>query len=137
VEIRGSRIGVVVCVEAELEPWVHVDPENPVDALIWPCFWGHDEKLGWDQGSKTDDLDVKKNVSLWRIPLIQANCIDSPDGLYTDTVGGRGLVLNGDGSTAFRGRVNSPDLYYVDIEPGRGIVGTGRVPDFPTSREAN
>jgi predicted amidohydrolase len=71
-ELDGRRFGVVFCVELEEAADAHLDV--PVDAVLWPAYWGHGEPLDWaDDGPHGAYATMRDRARRWNAPLLLAN----------------------------------------------------------------
>ena len=70
--LGGLRFGVLFCIELDEPAERYVD--EPVDAVLWPAYWGHGEPFDWTAaGPHEACARMRDRASVWRAPLLQAN----------------------------------------------------------------
>ncbi len=80
-EVAGYKCALLICREAQQDPWTYFK-EGEADFILWPGYWGWTKEDTWGPISCEEQPNlVHKNMSNWRMPLIQANfaCNDLSD----------------------------------------------------------
>lgn len=71
-DLDGLRFGVVFCIElmAPHDRWF----TGPVDAALFPGYWGFGDPFDWSQpGPHGGDATMRERARQWNAPLLQAN----------------------------------------------------------------
>lgn len=101
IEIKGYRLGLLICIEAAHDPWAYLDREGtPMDAILWPGFWAWPKAFDWDAPFLQEEHDEKTraNCRQWKTPLIQATFGDNPQAqMWPDKIFGGSLVIDSAG----------------------------------------
>lgn len=72
-EVGGYGCALLICMEAQLDPWTHFDAEA-ADLVLWPGYWGWTLEDPWRAVSSDGRPQlVYGNMDTWKMPLIQAN----------------------------------------------------------------
>lgn len=71
-ELHGRRFGVVFCIELDAphDRWF----APPVDAVLFPGYWGYAEDFDWaSPGPHHGNATMRERARQWNAPLLQAN----------------------------------------------------------------
>jgi predicted amidohydrolase len=90
-DLGGHCFGVVFCVELQDAADAHFDV--PVDAVVWPAYWGHGEPMDWvSDGPYCANATMRDRARTWNAPLLLANtrrtAADTPAPESKTTLGG-------------------------------------------------
>lgn len=70
--LHGRRFGVVFCIELDAphDRWF----KEPVDAVLFPGYWGYAEAFDWSgPGPHNGQATMRERARQWNAPLLQAN----------------------------------------------------------------
>ncbi len=113
-QVRGYRLAILICHEAENAPWMYFNPES-VDAILWPGYWG------WTQESRWVESKVFLNHTHWKIPLLQANFSQNKlDGYEGSGPEGLSHIVGSDNQVVHLGAHLQEDAFIVNLEPKNG-----------------
>ena len=72
-ETKGFRFAVLICFEAQHEPWAYFK-NGEVDAILWPGYWGWTPEDQWGSEKEPGKPNlIYSNLAHWRLPILQAN----------------------------------------------------------------
>ncbi len=116
-DINGFKYGLLICKEAQENPWAYVD--DSIDFIIWPGYWGWTTDFNWSE----KDNQVFTNCSKWQRPLIQANFSGNDLGQRTGA-GPEGLSIIVDSSNKiyFQAQHKMTSGYIVNIEKNNNSI---------------
>ncbi len=116
-EIKGYRIGVLICIEASHEPWSYLKKDDRADLILWPGFYGVTPGETWSDSRKDDDVKIRDNLNEWKVPLIQTTCASSEEAhLWPEKQFGGSLVINSTGHELFSARPLLEDMVLIEFE---------------------
>lgn len=96
--LDGRRFGLVFCREIEDPAGQYVC--EPVDAVLWPSYWGHGDPFDWSTPGPHDAYArMRDRVRAWNAPLLLVNHRrpDSGGRVQNITVGGGSFAVAPDG----------------------------------------
>ena len=104
VEVRGFRFAILICFEAEHEPWTYFR-EGDVDAVLWPGYWGWTIDDQWGVLREPEKPNpIFKNLQHWKMPLLQSNfAFNDLDGHSSAGPEGLSVVINAENEVVGRG----------------------------------
>lgn len=71
--IKGCRVGLLICFEAEMNPFQYFD-KGSVDLILWPGYWGWTKDDTWNSNKPNgEENKIFTNMNEWKVPLIQSN----------------------------------------------------------------
>lgn len=115
-EVNGVKLGILICIEAALDPWKYYSKETLPDVLLWPGYWGN-KVTTWDANNAKDSYKVFKNMLSWKRPLIQATFsknhanVELGEGPF-----GRSFVVTSDNRAKFSAAYREEDNFLVRLE---------------------
>lgn len=123
-EVKGYRVGVVICVETAHGPWDYLQPEEHIDFIFWPGFYGataSEQEVAWADSPSASDQRVRDNlINHWRAPLALVNSATSPEPQYWPGKQFGGSTLRDpSGAEVFRAARDLEELAVVAVRPGR------------------
>lgn len=114
-EVKGVKVGVIICVETSLEPWAYLQKSDGAELIFWPGFYAAnaDElNVEMKNSKSTSDQKVMDNlINHWQVPLILVNGSSSPEAHYwPGKVFGGSSVFNRNGERVFLAKRAEEDL---------------------------
>jgi predicted amidohydrolase len=119
-EIKGAKIGVIICIETTHDPWSYLPENSGVEAILWPGFYAVTAPRTWSDEQSADTRKIRENLEHWRVPLLQVTCASSPEAEYwPDQQFGGSVVLDERGREAFSLAPGREELGIVEVEHGK------------------
>lgn len=73
-ELHGARFAVLFCIELMDAATQHFDA--PIDAVLWPGYWGFEEPFNWHSAGKAGTYDrLRAHARAWNAPIWQINYV--------------------------------------------------------------
>lgn len=122
-EVKGYKFAVLICYEAEHEPWAYFEKDS-VDAILWPGYWGWTLDEEWNSHRSPEKINpIFRNMKLWQRPLLQAN-FSKNDLEGHKTAGPEGLshIINSDNTRLHRGPHLQDQGFIVKLEKQNGLT---------------
>ena len=116
---KGTRVGVLICIEASNGAWSFLKPEDQCDVILWPGFYGNKPGQRWEHYESPDDLKIKANIGSWKSAMVQVTCASSPESQHwPDRVFGGSVVLDRMGKCVFTAKQSAEDMIAIDFKGG-------------------
>lgn len=121
-KVNGFRIGLLICYEAEMNPYEYFD-KGSVDLMLWPGYWGWDKEDNWSSNKKNgEENKIFKNMSEWKVPLIQSNFSFNDLNDYRATgPHGLSMFVNSDNQLIGQGGFEEEGCYLMVLNKLKGI----------------
>lgn len=131
-ETRGFRFGLLICFEAQQEPWTYFRCDE-VDAVLWPGYWGWTPEDGWGPENESGKPNlIYANLEHWRVPLLQSNFAGNDLEGHADTgPEGLSLVVGEDNSPRARGLHKESGGLVVELEKQAGATRVSKCHPLP------
>ncbi|MDG0816450.1 carbon-nitrogen hydrolase family protein [Bdellovibrio svalbardensis] len=118
--VKGYSFGVLICMEAQLQPWSYFAREE-VDAILWPGYWGWTATCQWAANNEEKENLVHRNVKEWQKPLIQSNfAFNDLEGHSGAGPEGLSFVVNSKNELIHRGRHLLEEGFIVQLSKLNG-----------------
>lgn len=109
---KGIRIGVLVCFEAQMNPYSFIK-EGEVDLILWPGYILSGDKKEWNNVEKNE---VYQNMTYWKVPLIQSNFSFNDPSIGKDRgPDGHSIVLDKNNKLVKRGKYLKDDIIITSL----------------------
>jgi len=123
-EVKGHKIGVIICIETSHEPWAYLKKEENADLIFWPGFYAVTEEeagLDWSASKSGSDQKVRDNlINHWKVPLIHVNCSSSPEAQYwPGKLFGGSSARDHNGETIFLAKHGQEELAVLEFNDGK------------------
>lgn len=117
-EIDGLKIGILICYEAQMEPWQFFN-EGEVDLILWPGYWGWKEDDEWAELKKEGEENlIFKNMKQWKVPLIQSNfAYNSPEITSSTRPSGLSFFIDEENELVARGSFKKESCHLLTFSP--------------------
>lgn len=124
-EIKDFKFVILVCFEAQHEPWLYFK-NGDADAILWPGYWGWTFEDKWEENISSDKPNlIYQNMTNWKIPLLQSNfAFNDIDGHIGAGPEGLSLIVSHDNKPYYRGPHLKSDGFIVNLSKisGKAIV---------------
>lgn len=114
---KGTKFALIICIEAEHEPWTYFKP-GEAELILWPGYWGWEKGDEWNEtkSGKDEANLIYKNMREWKLPLIQANFAynDSADHRPTGPKG-LSVVVDQENRVIRRGEHEAEGFFIIKI----------------------
>lgn len=116
-EVRGFKFAVLICFEAEHQPWTYFG-DGEVDAILWPGYWGWTLESGWSEEKEPGKPNlIFANVAQWKLPVLQSNfAFNDLEGYSGSGPEGLSFVIGRDNQLAMRGLHRQTGAIVVKLE---------------------
>jgi predicted amidohydrolase len=120
-EIKGFNLAVLICYEAEHEPWRYFQAGD-ADAILWPGYWGWTLESEWQETRVASTPNpIFANIKTWNMPLIQANfALNDLEGHTGSGPEGLSFVISSDNKLLYRGAHLKHDRFLVRLSKTNG-----------------
>jgi predicted amidohydrolase len=120
--VKGFKLGLLICFEAEISPYQNFD-EGSVDVILWPGYWGWTMDDNWSSHKKNgEENKIFKNMSEWKIPLIQANfSFNDLNDYRASGPHGLSVFVNSDNQLMGQGGFEEEAYYLIALNKVNGI----------------
>lgn len=127
IQIKETRLAILVCREAQDEPWTHFS-NGEADIILWPGYWGWTKNDKWtSELTSGEHNSVLENMKSWQVPLIQSNfAFNDLEGYSGPGPIGKSVVIDSKNRLIHRGDENKEHAFVVTIESGSGRPEVGK-----------
>lgn len=129
--VKGCRIGLLICFEAEMNPYEFFK-KGSVDLILWPGYWGWTKEDSWcPTKNNGEENKIFKNMNEWKIPIIQSNfAFNDLDDYRASGPHGLSMFIDSDNQLAGQAGFEQEACYLMDFEIGSGIKNVENVPSY-------
>jgi predicted amidohydrolase len=115
--VKGCRIGLLICFEAEMNPYEYFD-EGSVDVILWPGYWGWIKDDNWCSNKKNgEENKIYKNMSEWKVPLIQSNfAFNDLNDYRASGPHGLSMFVNSENQLMGQGGFEKEECYLINVD---------------------